>query len=159
MESIQNWFFKKLERLILKWIMDREGWNVLKLKQPYMRPILVHNFYCAMVANYLKCPFSPGVFCPSVSGHKWPLCETITGIFIIWSCTEDHGTCTHGGSEENFHVSPSGSIQGDESLDMFQVIDFRFRPCAAVRLQGQKQWFILWDSSGKKDKRFLCKES
>ena len=70
--------------------------------------LVMSAFVCLSVCpSHLKCPFSSGVFSPSVSGHEWPFGKSISWVVIIGSGWQDHRSGAHWGSEEQLQISTS----------------------------------------------------
>lgn len=95
-----------------------------------------------------------------MSCHEWPFGEPISGVIIVGSGAQDHGSGTHWRPHKELYITSSSGVQSDESLYVFEVIHFRFRSGASIGFQGQKERLVRWYSSGKKakfSKRFLVR--
>ena len=84
------------------------------------------------------------IFAPSVSCHEWPLGKSIAAVIVVGSATEDHGTSAHRRNKEHFHIATTSRVETDNSLDVFQVVDFRLRTLTITRIQRKSQCAVSW---------------
>ena len=81
--------------------------------------------------------------------HEWPLGEPVVAVVVVGTRGQDHGSGSHRRPEEELHIAPPGGVEGDDNLDVLEIVDLGLTPGATGRLQGQKEGLVGGDLSGK----------
>ena len=75
-------------------------------------------------------------------GHERPLGEAVVRVLVVGPGGEDHGAGAHGRADEDLDVAAPRRVEGDDGLDVLEVVDLGVRPGARRRLDRQEEALV-----------------